>query len=176
MKMSEWRPRAARADDARRGPVGGTARRRRERRRRRYEHIYAKFETSDDIVGLYDVPPSERATGWPFSSMMRIKLIWDLIHAKRRNGGCELDVDELVYNGDLLAFLGLHDGQERRELYDAFCYMSAPPARGTRLRGRGTRRRREVRGAAAASVRAPATYDVAGRRCGCRRACRSTGT
>ena len=60
---------------------------------------------------------------------IRDRLIWDLLHAKRSDGGCELDVATLTYHGDVLAFLALHDAAERHELHREFCYHSAgrPP-------------------------------------------------
>ncbi len=92
---------------------------------RPYEHLYAKYDRAPDLAGIYDVPRSEQDTAWPFSSMQRVKLIWDLLHAKRSDGGCELDVATLTYHGDVLAFLALHDAVERHELHREFCYHSA---------------------------------------------------
>jgi len=91
---------------------------------RPYEHLYAKYDRAPDLSGVYDIPASERDTAWPFSSMQRVKLIWDLLHAKKADGGCELDVATLTYHGDVLAFLALHDASERHDLHRAFCYMS----------------------------------------------------
>ena len=54
---------------------------------RPYEHLYAKYDRAPDLAGIYDVPRSEQDTAWPFSSMQRVKLIWDLLHAKRSDGG-----------------------------------------------------------------------------------------
>ena len=87
---------------------------------RPYEHIHAKYDTHPDLVDLYAVPPSEEKTKWPFNSMMRTKLIWDILHSRVEDGGCGLDINSLTFHDDILAFLTLHDAAERNALYAAF--------------------------------------------------------
>ena len=100
--------------------IGNECRGKKMCRWRPYEHIHAKYDTHPDLVDLYAVPPSEEKTKWPFNSMMRTKLIWDILHSRVEDGGCGLDINSLTFHDDILAFLTLHDAAERNALYAAF--------------------------------------------------------
>ncbi|KAH8095161.1 intracellular chloride channel [Aureococcus anophagefferens] len=65
--------------------IGNECRGKKMCRWRPYEHIHAKYDTHPDLVDLYAVPPSEEKTKWPFNSMMRTKLIWDILHSRYKN-------------------------------------------------------------------------------------------
>lgn len=86
-----------------------------------HEHIYGKFDTHPDLRPLYEVPDG---CATPFRSMHRCKLIADIIASNRRFGGMGLVLDKKILDGEVLAFLPLHDAVERSALFNA--WVKAP--------------------------------------------------
>jgi len=85
------------------------------------DHIYAKYDTNEDLVPLYSTMADDvtRAPGREaarFRSMQRIKLVTNILQASRRYGGCEMPLQKRILQGKLLAFLPLHDGPELAKL------------------------------------------------------------
>lgn len=98
-----------------------------------HDHIYGKYDTHPDLKHLYAVPAN---CATPFRSMHRLKLIADVLASDRRFGGCGLVavrrsfssissartpkpqvLPKRIMDGEILAFLPLHDARERSALF-----------------------------------------------------------
>ena len=77
------------------------------------EYIYGKF--SLDI--FQSRPIYKKYSGDTiFRGVDRLKLISSIISGRKEDGGCQLNTDRLIKDGNLLAFFPLHDLPELRAL------------------------------------------------------------
>mmetsp|Transcript_27752 Transcript_27752/g.59816 ORF Transcript_27752/g.59816 Transcript_27752/m.59816 type:complete len:763 (-) Transcript_27752:195-2483(-) len=70
-----------------------------------YQHIFMEFREELDN-GMYHIPPGEET---PFTKVIRLKLIMAILRASRKKGGCQLEVNRMLFKGDILALYPLHD-------------------------------------------------------------------
>jgi len=54
--------------------------------------------------------------------MIKIKLIYDLLRAKAKLGGCNFNLNEMIQNRDLKAFYPLHDSEQAKDLWANFTF------------------------------------------------------
>ena len=62
---------------------------------------------------LYHTPPGEDS---PFVKSVRLKLIYNILRASKRSGGCDLEITKLLYKGHILALFPLHDRSITKQL------------------------------------------------------------
>ncbi|CAM9434451.1 unnamed protein product [Discosporangium mesarthrocarpum] len=83
-----------------------------------YEYIYAPYihdrAELEHLYRKYDGQDGERKI--PFRGVDRLKIIHDILVAKRADMGCNLDVLRLVKSKCIMAFFPLHDKVELRAL------------------------------------------------------------
>ena len=84
-------------------------------------HIFGKYDRNDELAPLYARPEGLES---PFRSMHRLKLIGDIVGSTRRFGGCGIAVNKRILDGEILAYVPLHDAFERGALYEA--WVEAP--------------------------------------------------
>lgn len=78
------------------------------------EYIYTSYDT--DFADSHPNIFKKQANGSLFRGVDRLKLIANIIAARKNNGGCHLDVYKLIKLGNLMAFFPLHDYVELRAL------------------------------------------------------------
>jgi len=65
-----------------------------------YEHIYLSYSANVDIdPQLYAIPPGETT---PFVKNIRLKVLYNLLRAGTRDGGCNLEIDKLLHKKKIL--------------------------------------------------------------------------
>eukprot|EP00286_Rhodomonas_abbreviata_P022227 CAMPEP_0181293852 /NCGR_PEP_ID=MMETSP1101-20121128/3284_1 /TAXON_ID=46948 /ORGANISM="Rhodomonas abbreviata, Strain Caron Lab Isolate" /LENGTH=89 /DNA_ID=CAMNT_0023398463 /DNA_START=1 /DNA_END=266 /DNA_ORIENTATION=- len=72
--------------------------------------MFMEFRASLDN-GMYAVPAGEENA---FVKSVRLKLIMAIFRAPKRSGGCDLEINKMLYKKDILALFPLHD----REITD----------------------------------------------------------
>lgn len=78
-----------------------------------YDYIYGRFETNRiELQNLY----VKRSNNTIFRGVDRLKLIQEILKAKKRDGGCDFDVYKLIEEKSILAFFPMHDHVELRIL------------------------------------------------------------
>ena len=78
-----------------------------------FDYMYGKYEYQrEDVAKLYKVYRNNTV----FRGVDRLKLIFNIIKAKKYEGGCHLDVYRLMQDNCLVGFFPLHDHVELREL------------------------------------------------------------
>lgn len=70
-----------------------------------YEHIYLKYDETLN-QGLYYIPRGESTC---FGKNVRLKLIYLLLRAPKRLGGCDIELNKLLHKKRMLAMFPLHD-------------------------------------------------------------------
>jgi hypothetical protein len=89
-----------------------------------YEYIYTDFDTGNvDAVLLF----KKYENGTIFRGVDRMRLISNIIMARKQNGGCHLDVYNLVQTECIIAFFPLHDYVELRALEERWIRFFQPP-------------------------------------------------
>ena len=63
-----------------------------------------------------NIEPTEYIGDTIFRGVDRLKLISSIISGRKEDGGCQLNTDRLIKDGNLLAFFPLHDLPELRAL------------------------------------------------------------
>ena len=81
------------------------------------DFIYGKYDRDEALQPLYAVPAGASS---PFRSMHRLKLLGNVVCSNRRFGGCGIALPKRILKGEILAFIPLHDADERAALYDAW--------------------------------------------------------
>jgi anoctamin-10/anoctamin-7 len=94
-------------------------------RRDPFEFIYGKYDTSPRLQDLYEKYGT--APRIPFRGTDRLKLIVVVLEARRREGGCELDLGRLEDEGIIEAFYPLHCDEEKQQLKQAWMVRCALP-------------------------------------------------
>ena len=78
-----------------------------------FDFIYGKYEYQrDDVAKLYKVYPNNTV----FRGVDRLKLIFNILKAKKYEGGCHLDIYRLLQDQCIVGFFPLHDHVELHEL------------------------------------------------------------
>jgi hypothetical protein len=77
------------------------------------EYIFTDFDTDNSDAALLF---KKQANGSIFRGVDRMRLISNIINARRENGGCHLDVYKLIEQNCIIAFFPLHDYVELRAL------------------------------------------------------------
>ena len=82
-----------------------------------------------DTYGLYDVTASVKAgmDATPFSSLVRLKLIYYLLQSEYRLGGCKLPLHTLLHKGAMKAFFPLHDKKVAGDLLNRALQFTSVP-------------------------------------------------
>lgn len=70
-----------------------------------YQYIFLEYEENHDQK-LYYIPPGETS---PFIKSVRLKLLFSLLRGSKRQGGCDIELSNLLHQGKILAFFPLHD-------------------------------------------------------------------
>ena len=70
-----------------------------------YEHIYLKYDQEVN-QSTYYIPSGEATC---FGKSIRLKLIYLLIRAQKRLGGCDIELNKLLHKKRMLAMFPLHD-------------------------------------------------------------------
>lgn len=90
---------------------------------RPYESVYARYDTDVSLQRLYASPRGcSHLFEWP---VLRLKLLYEILEAPARAGGCGLRLRSAPADGDVEACFPLHDDRRRRELWRRF-RVSAP--------------------------------------------------
>lgn len=89
-----------------------------------YEYIYTDFDTSNPDTALLF---KKYENGTIFRGVDRMRLISNIIMARRQNGGCHLDVYNLMRTKCIIAFFPLHDYVELRALEEKWIRFFQPP-------------------------------------------------
>jgi hypothetical protein len=74
--------------------------------------VYLNYEQDID-QSLYFCPPGETS---PFTKIVRLKLIYALLRESKLNGGCDLELNSLLYKKDILCIFPLHENEKRNTL------------------------------------------------------------
>ena len=83
-----------------------------------YQSIFAKYDTEPSLQALYAVPPGGRHC---FSNqLVRLKLLFAMLEAKEKAGGCGLVVDKMLLDGDMQDCFPLHDDAARQAVQRRF--------------------------------------------------------
>jgi len=53
----------------------------------------------------------------PFTPVIRIKLIYELLRARKKNGGCGFNLSEMQHKGDIISLFPLHASKQRHALF-----------------------------------------------------------
>mmetsp|Transcript_14786 Transcript_14786/g.24494 ORF Transcript_14786/g.24494 Transcript_14786/m.24494 type:complete len:764 (+) Transcript_14786:92-2383(+) len=78
-----------------------------------FDYIYGKYEYErEDVAKLYKVYSNNTV----FRGVDRLKLIFNILKAKKYEGGCHLDVYRLLQDQCMVGFFPLHDHVELQEL------------------------------------------------------------
>jgi anoctamin-10/anoctamin-7 len=77
-----------------------------------YEHIYLQYRRTID-QSLYALSPGEKTS---FPRSLRLKLIYLLIRAPKRDGGCDIELTKLKHKNHILAFYPLHDKRRKKDI------------------------------------------------------------
>lgn len=78
-----------------------------------FDYIYGKYEYErDDVAKLYKIQPNNTV----LRGVDRLKLIFNILKAKKYEGGCHLDIYRLLQDQCLVGFFPLHDNVELRSL------------------------------------------------------------
>lgn len=78
-----------------------------------YEYIFTDFNTENVEQALMF---KKYENGTIFRGVDRMRLISGILAARKMNGGCHLDVYQLIQTGCMIAFFPLHDYVELRAL------------------------------------------------------------
>lgn len=70
-----------------------------------YEHMYFKYGREIDQA-LYSIAPGEKTC---FNKQVRLKLIYLLLRAPKRDFGCDIEISKLLHKKRMLAMFPLHD-------------------------------------------------------------------
>lgn len=87
-----------------------------------YEYIYCDYRMEEE----FDVY-KKYANGTIFRGVDRLKLIAMIIAAREGEGGCNLDVYNMIKNKCMIAFFPMHDAVELRELEEKWLRFCQPP-------------------------------------------------
>jgi hypothetical protein len=80
-----------------------------------YEHIYARYEYQrDDVATLYRTQENRTV----LRGVDRLKLIFSIIKATHRDGGCALDLYKVLQQGGILGAFPIHDKLELLKLQE----------------------------------------------------------
>jgi hypothetical protein len=80
-----------------------------------YEHIYARYEYQrDDVAALYRTQDNRTV----LRGVDRLKLIFSIMKAPHRDGGCALDIYKVLQQGGILGAFPIHDKLELLQLQD----------------------------------------------------------
>lgn len=88
-----------------------------------YEFIYGDYQMDDHFSELY----KKYSNNSVFRGVDRLKLIANIISAKKKDGGCELDVYRLIRDSCMMTFFPIHDAVELRELEEKWVRMCELP-------------------------------------------------
>lgn len=88
-----------------------------------YEYIYCDYKMDEQFSDLYKKYPNNSI----FRGVDRLKLIANIISARRSDGGCFIDVYRLIKDKAMIAFFPLHDAVELRELEERWMRMCELP-------------------------------------------------
>eukprot|EP01038_Epipyxis_sp_PR26KG_P010969 gene10969-14731_t len=72
-----------------------------------YESIFLQYKTENDSNQLELYSKHNQAS--PFVTSIRLKLIYNLLRAPRRDGGCNLKISKLIHEKVILCLFPLHD-------------------------------------------------------------------
>lgn len=88
-----------------------------------YEYIYCNYQMDDHFSDLY----KKYSNNSMFRGVDRLKLMANIISAKAKDGGCEIDVYRLIRDKCMITFFPIHDAVELRELEEKWVRMCELP-------------------------------------------------
>ena len=88
---------------------------------RPFEHIYGhyKWEQHDELFAKSrpgDLAEGAEFNDDPFTQVIRIKLIYELLRSKAENGGCGFHLPKMLHDGKIKAIFPLHNKVESDKL------------------------------------------------------------
>ena len=92
---------------------------------RPFEHIYGHYEWEqhDELFSKsrpVDLPEDKEFDEDPFTPVIRIKLIYELLRAKAKDGGCGFSLMSMLHEGRLKAIFPLHDKELADKVWNSY--------------------------------------------------------
>lgn len=97
---------------------------------RPFEHIYGHYEWEQHDELFAKSPPDDLSEGAefnddPFTRVIRIKLIYELLRAKAKEGGCGFHLSKMLHDGKIKAVFPLHNQIESDKVWQSYGFANS---------------------------------------------------
>jgi len=102
-----------------------------------FEHIYGPYSIRLHHQLYVPTKPEEETANFnddPFTDLVRLKLIHEMLRAPEARGGCGFNIDKLKHHGILKAYFPLHNFSKSEAIWKDWKIGSSGPAKFTEIR------------------------------------------